>query len=77
MARPIYPYEMGDADFTWLITHYTENNTDCLMVEDSCLPVVFIKAEAKTEEFIPDSVPVHELADGEISDGFPTEDTAE
>jgi hypothetical protein len=50
MGRPIYPYELGDPDFTWLITHFQENNPRYNAVENTCLPVVFIEHEGEEVE---------------------------
>ena len=43
MGRPIYPYELGDPDFSWLINHFQENNPSYDVIENTCLPVVFIE----------------------------------
>ena len=42
MARPIYPHELVDPDFQWLISTYRETHPHVVMVEASCLPVVMI-----------------------------------
>lgn len=42
MGRPIYPYELADADFSWLITNFQENFPEYSLVEDTSLPIVFI-----------------------------------
>jgi len=68
MGRPLYPYELGDPDFSWLLMSFQENNPDWLMVESTSLPVVLIKSSAvrtslpaglpprATEEAIDDSI---------------------
>ena len=43
MGRPVYPHELGDADFAWLINSFREKNAHCAIVESSCLPVVLLK----------------------------------
>jgi hypothetical protein len=43
MGRPIYPYELGDPDFSWLISHFQENHPGYNVIENTCLPVVFIE----------------------------------
>lgn len=45
MGRPIYPHELEDPDFAWLISNFKENNPTCSPVENTCLPVVFIKED--------------------------------
>ena len=56
MGRPVYPYELGDPDFTWLISNFRENNPTFTPVENTCLPVVFIGEAtegAEDPEFVP------------------------
>lgn len=43
MGRPIYSYELGDPDFSWLISNFQEHHPDYGVIEHSCLPVVFIE----------------------------------
>jgi hypothetical protein len=59
MGRPIYPYELADADFSWLITNFQENHPEYTLVEDSSLPIVFIGTK---EAFVDLVVPVEEEA---------------
>lgn len=42
MGRPIYPYELSDPDFSWLLNTFRESHPEYFLVEDTCLPVVFI-----------------------------------
>lgn len=42
MARPIYPHELSDPDFSWLITNFRENFPNYVGIESSLLPVAFI-----------------------------------
>ena len=42
MGRPVYPYELADPDFSWLITNFQENFPEYSFVENGTLPVVFI-----------------------------------
>ncbi|MCI5064290.1 hypothetical protein MRY87_01045 [bacterium] len=62
MARPVYPYEMSDPDFVWLLETYRDNNPGYFLVQETCLPLVLI-AEGSTacqeiavspEQFIPE-----------------------
>lgn len=43
MARPVYPYELHDPDFSWLIDNFRENHPKYLMLEDTCLPLIFVE----------------------------------
>lgn len=52
MGRPIYPYELDDPDFSWLVSKFREQHPESIYIEDTCLPVVLI---AEAEE-----VPVEE-----------------
>ena len=50
MGRPIYPHELEDPDFAWLISTFRESNPNCSPVENTCLPIVFLKEEASPSE---------------------------
>ena len=50
MGRPVYPHELVDPDFTWLITNYRENHPQSVPVESTCLPVVFITEDLPDSE---------------------------
>lgn len=45
MGRPIYPHEMGDPDFFWLISSFRENHPDFSLIEVGSLPMVLIREE--------------------------------
>lgn len=56
MGRPVYPYEITDPDFSWLITSFQEANPGYVVVENTCLPFVLIKlgeSATLTDGFIP------------------------
>lgn len=60
MGRPIYPYELNDPDFSWLISSFQESFPEYSFIENSCLPVVFIEnhcvlSKEYTEEEKPDN----------------------
>ena len=46
MARPIYPHELTDPDFQWLISTYKDGNPDSVVIEGTCLPVVLVRCES-------------------------------
>lgn len=50
MGRAIYPHELGDPDYAWLINSFRENNPGCLLVEATTLPMVFIREEKRSSE---------------------------
>ncbi len=43
MGRPVYPYEITDADFSWLISSFQESNPGYIAVENACLPYLLIR----------------------------------
>ena len=54
MGRPVYPHELSDSDFSWLINNYRESHPQITVIESSCLPVVLIRDESvKTTEDVP------------------------
>ena len=46
MGRPVYPHELADSDFSWLINSYRENNPQAVLIESSCLPLILIKDDS-------------------------------
>ncbi len=43
MARAMYPHELGDTDFSWLLSVFLESHPQYFQVESSCIPVVLIE----------------------------------
>lgn len=51
MVRPIYPHELSDPDFSWLVNTFLDNHPSCCAVESSGLPVILINFQkAESEE---------------------------
>lgn len=42
MARAVFPHEIIDPDFQWLLNTYCETHPNTIRVENSCLPVVIV-----------------------------------
>ncbi len=42
MARPLYPHELGDPDFAWLINNFQEQNPHFVLVDHRLAPVILI-----------------------------------
>ena len=42
MARALFSHELGDPDFQWLLTTYTEQMHTAVMVDAPCLPIVLL-----------------------------------
>jgi hypothetical protein len=58
MARGVYSHEIGDQDFQWLITAYTERITTTSTVDLPTLPVVLIVfTEDERSAFMASSLP--------------------
>lgn len=49
MARPLYPHELGDPDFFWLISSFREKNPTYVLLEIPSLPVVLISEERQEQ----------------------------
>ena len=45
MGRPVYPHEMCDPDFAWLISSFREQNPDFVPIESALLPVVLLAVD--------------------------------
>ena len=50
MVRPIYPHELADPDFSWLLTTFKENHPNFVSVEGAGLPLVLINFEKECEK---------------------------
>lgn len=49
MARPIFPYELGDPDFSWLVSSFQEMYPDGVLIDTDALPVVFLIDESVSD----------------------------
>jgi hypothetical protein len=43
MGRSVYPYELDDPDFAWLISRFREDHPEYAMLDVSTLPLTMIK----------------------------------
>jgi hypothetical protein len=66
MARPIYPHELSDPDFQWLLNSYRESRGQVAVVDMSCLPLVMVLLE--TGDPIPVEDASYEPAIGHSAD---------
>lgn len=57
MGRPLYPYELGDPDFSWLLSSFQENNPGWVMIESTCLPVVLLQSTSIPIPALPPPMP--------------------
>jgi hypothetical protein len=60
MGRPIYPHELGDPDFSWLISSFREHHPEYIFVESTCLPVVFIHDSGNLDRSLLPAPPLRE-----------------
>jgi len=66
MARPIYPHELADADYSWLMNSFRENNPHYAVVESSCRPVVLIQCDSRHDlDAVPAIPAIPSLKDGD------------
>lgn len=47
MARAVFPHEITDPDFQWLLNSYCEAHPAACRVETGCLPIVIILSDEK------------------------------
>lgn len=57
MGRPIFPYELGDQDFSWLITTFQENHPGYVMVDSIGVPLVLLKLDERDRSIAHDDLP--------------------
>ena len=60
MARAVYPHEVTDPDFQWLLNNYCESHPGAFKLDSGSLPVVIITgsepAPSQEAAFQPDEV---------------------
>ncbi len=66
MARPVYPHELCDPDFQWLISNYKESHPNLLVVESTFLPLILIQVDEAVSAVSALALP--DLTDGELPD---------
>ena len=69
MARPLYPYELGDQDFSWLISSFQERFPNYTIFQNGTLPVCFINCAPVTV--------IEEAEEESTSDGLSYPETTE
>ena len=70
MGRPLYPYELGDPDFSWLLSSFQENNPGWIMVESTCLPVVLVPSTTAPVAALPAPIGVPGCAEEQSDESF-------
>ncbi|MCB0352765.1 MAG: hypothetical protein KDD64_04545 [Bdellovibrionales bacterium] len=59
MGRPIYPYELNDPDFSWLMNNFRDTHPEYMVVEDSCLPIVLVARHAPLNDEVTKITSLH------------------
>lgn len=72
MGRPIFNYELGDPDFSWLISTFKENHPEYSFIETTGLPILFISQGKSVTEILEEKT----QSDFNVP-APPTEETAE
>ncbi len=65
MARAIFSHELGDPDFQWLLSNYTEQKHTTAMVDAPCLPVVLVVLTPEEKAAVLTNHPVPIVPPGE------------
>ncbi len=50
MAHVIYPYELSDPDFSWLLSNFLEQHPNSVSIEVGNLPVVLLSESDVSED---------------------------
>jgi hypothetical protein len=61
MARGIFPHEIADPDFQWLIKNYCETNGPVAVVDSGCLPVVMVLLDENAKVLINQDIFSHNI----------------
>lgn len=56
MCRAVYPYELDDPDFSWLISKFREENPSFTIVEVANLPLTLISLVDTEADIVEESV---------------------
>jgi|1048.fasta_scaffold19784_2 hypothetical protein len=68
MARPVYPHELCDPDFQWLISNYKETHPNTVTIESTFLPLILIQMAEAIEAVETLSLPEPEIEDAQDID---------
>lgn len=56
MARGVFPHEIIDPDYQWLIRNYCEKSAPVAVVDSGCLPVVMILLDESARSLVSQDV---------------------
>ncbi|MEY4669151.1 MAG: hypothetical protein RL518_1850 [Pseudomonadota bacterium] len=61
MARGIFPHEISDPDFQWLIKNYCETRGPVAVVDSGCLPLVMVLLDESAKAAIDQNIISHNI----------------
>ena len=61
MARGIFPHEINDPDFQWLIKNYCETRGPVAVVDSGCLPIVMVLLDENARPLINQDIVSHNI----------------
>ena len=61
MARGIFPHEITDPDFQWLIKSYCETKGPVAVVDSGCLPLVMVLLDENASGLVNQDVFSHNI----------------
>ena len=63
MCRAVFSYELGDPDFSWLLSTFQESHPHYFMVDSTGLPLVLVqtgRGEVQSDSTAPEVAPRQE-----------------
>lgn len=61
MARGIFPHEITDPDFQWLIKNYCETRGPVAVVDSGCLPLVMVILDENAKALVNQDIFSHNI----------------
>ena len=61
MARGIFPHEITDPDFQWLIKNYMEKSAPVAVVDSGCLPLVMVLLDESARSLVNQDIVSHSI----------------
>jgi hypothetical protein len=61
MARGIFPHEVTDPDFQWLIKNYCESRGPVAVIDVGCLPLVIVLLDESESSIINQNIVSHNI----------------
>lgn len=79
MARGIFPHEVTDPDFQWLIKNYCETRGPVAVVDSGCLPLVMVLLDENAKVIPNQDIVSHNIMGalaGSSEEAPPVDDTS-